>query len=131
MRPLLLVVILSSVSCFGDDAPEPRAISAKVAKPGDTVTITGVGLGVSKVDEVYLTDHKFDMKVKVLEQKDSSITVRVPPFAKPGRVQLLMLTKGEDPKLLEQPLYLVIEEATTEIGEVKKPDAKHTPDPKQ
>jgi hypothetical protein len=131
MRTLLLVAILSSVSCFGGDAPEPKAISSKVAKPGDTLVITGIGLGVNKIDEVYLTDHKFDMKVKVLEQKEDSITVRVPPFAKAGRVQLLMLTKGDEPKLLEQPLYVVIEEATTEIGQVKKPDAKSTPEPKQ
>jgi hypothetical protein len=130
MRTLLLLAIVSSLSCFGDDAPEPKAISAKVAKPGDTLTITGVGLSASKVDEVYLTDHKFDMRVKVLEQKETSITVRVPPFAKPGRVQLLMLTKGDTPALLEQPLYVIIEEATTEIGEVKKPDSKHA-NPKQ
>jgi hypothetical protein len=130
MRTLLLMAIVTSISCFGDDSPEPKTISAKVAKPGDTLIISGKGLGANKIDEVYLTDHKFDMKVKVLEQKETSITVRVPPFAKPGRVQLLMLTKGDQPALLEQPLYLVIEEATTAMGPVKKSDSKRS-QPKQ
>jgi hypothetical protein len=61
------------------------------------------------------------MKVKLLEQTDHIIRFRIPPFAKPGRVQLLMLTKGDEPKLLEEPVYLVIEEATTEVGQVKTP----------
>ena len=135
MRTFPLVAILSSLSCLalaaGDDAPQPNALSVKTAKPGDTFSITGVGLSATKVDEVYLTDHKFDMRVKVLNQQENSITVRVPPFAKPGRVQLLMLTKGDDPKLLEQPLYLVIEEATTETAEVKKTAEAAKPTPEQ
>ncbi|MBZ5602192.1 MAG: hypothetical protein LAO79_07800 [Acidobacteriia bacterium] len=130
MRPLLLVGILSSIICTGGtadgDAPQMTTISAKAAKPGDVIEITGVGLDPAKVDEIYLTDHKFDMKVKVLEQKETAVKLRVPPFAKPGRMQLLLLTKGDDPKLLEQPVYLLIEDpATTEVTQVKKPeDAK-------
>jgi hypothetical protein len=127
MRSILLVGIVSSLCCFATDgeAPQMNTISAKVAKPGDILEITGVGLNSSKVDEIYLTDHKFDMKVKVLDQKETSITLRVPPFAKPGRMQLLMLTKGNEPKLLEQPLYLLIEDpSTTEVTQVKKPEAK-------
>src|SRR5579885_673322 len=128
MTPLLLVVILSSISlsAVDGDAPQMNTMSAKSAKPGDIVEITGVGLDAAKVDEVYLTDHKFDMKVKVLEQKDTVIKMRVPPFAKPGRMQLLVLTKGDEPKLLEQPLFLLIEDPNAiEVTQVKKPeDAK-------
>jgi len=125
MTPLLLVVILGSVGFFvaDGDAPQMNTISAKTAKPGDIVEISGVGLDPAKVDEIYLTDHKFDMKVKVLEQKETVIKMRVPPFAKPGRMQLLVLTKGDSPKLLEQPLYLLIEDpSTTEVTQVKKAD---------
>jgi hypothetical protein len=123
MKTLTLVLLLSGIGFAAgandDDAPQPSAISVKTAKPGDVFNITGVGLGTNKVDEIYLTDHKFDMRVKVLEQQDGKIIVRVPPFAKPGRVQILMLTKGEEPKLLEQPLYLLIEDSTTEIASKK------------
>src|ERR1700756_2688784 len=110
MTPLLLAVILSTISYIAvdGDAPQMNTISAKTAKPGDIIEISGVGLESAKVDEIYLTDHKFDMKVKVLEQKTTTVKLRVPPFAKPGRMQLLVLTKGDEPKLLEQPLFLLI-----------------------
>jgi hypothetical protein len=130
MRPLLLVGILSCAACFaGDDevAPQMNTLSTKSAKPGELFTINGVGLNNSKIDEIFLTDHKFDMKVKVIEQKDTSMTLRVPPFAKPGRMQVLVLTKGDDPKLLEQPLYILIEDATTEVSQAKPPEPVKAP----
>lgn len=132
MRPLMpmaaMFVALSGLA-RADEAPQMNTISPRIAKPGDVLDITGVGLDPSQVDEVYLTDHKFDMKVKVLEQHAKMIKLRVPPFAKAGRMQLLVLTAGEEPKLLEQPLYVLIEEQKTEIGQVKKTDqAEHKPD---
>lgn len=119
MRLFLLASMLAAATCFagpGDDAPQMTGASAKTAKPGDIIDISGLGLGTKAIDEVYLTDHKFDMKVKLLEQTDKLIKFRVPPFAKPGRVQLLMLTTGETPALLEEPVYLVIEEPSTEVA---------------
>ena len=53
-------------------------------KIGSVLRIQGVFLGKAKVDEVYLTDHTFDMKVKVLDQTEDSIEFRIPPFVKPG-----------------------------------------------
>jgi hypothetical protein len=126
MRLLLLVGILSSMNAFAaaGDAPQMISISVNTAKPGDVIEIQGVGLDPAKVDEIYLTDHKFDMRVKVLEQRDTEVKLRVPPFAKPGRMQLLLLTKGDNPKLLEQPLYLLIEDPETPVTEGKKTDEK-------
>jgi hypothetical protein len=131
MRPLLFVAIVASAACYAspdDDSPQMNTISSRVAKPGDVIDISGLGLSTKQIDELYLTDHKFDMKVKVVEQSDKQIKFRVPPFAKPGRMQILVLTRPdearhEDAKLLEQPLYLVIEEPTTEVGQVKTPPA--------
>jgi hypothetical protein len=79
--------------------------------------IQGDFLGKTRVDEVYLTDHTFDMKVKVLAQTEDSIEFRVPPFVKPGRLQLLVKTTGREPLLLEQPLYITIEELKEEPKE--------------
>jgi hypothetical protein len=125
---LIAPALLLALSCFGGDelAPQITKVEPRVVKPGDTVTVTGVSLGDDKVDEVYLSDHKFDMKVKVLDQSAKMIKFRVPPFAKPGRMQLLMLMKpeknDEDPKLLELPAYLLIEEVSTEITQVQGQD---------
>src|SRR5579863_8206348 len=117
---LIAPALLLAACCFATDelAPQISKVEPRVAKPGDTVVVTGVSIGDDRVDEVYLSDHKFDMKVKVLEQNAKMIKFRVPPFAK-GRMQLLMLMKpskdNEDPKLLELPAYLLIEEVSTEI----------------
>jgi IPT/TIG domain len=124
---LITPALLLALCCFASDelAPQISTVLPRIVKPGDTVTVTGVSLGDDRVDEVYLSDHKFDMKVKVLEQDSKVIKFRVPPFAKPGRMQLLMLMKAEkeeDPKLLELPAYLLIEEISTEIGQVQAPD---------
>src|ERR1700684_2879227 len=106
---LVAPALLLALCCFAGDelSPQISTVAPRVAKPGDTVVVTGISLGEDRVDEVYLSDHKFDMKVKVLEQNAKMIKFRVPPFAKPGRLQLLMLMKpekeDEDPKLLELP----------------------------
>jgi hypothetical protein len=114
------VLLVSTCSiCAAEEAPQVNGMSPKTAKPGEVIEITGLSLGANKIDEVYLTDHKFDMRVKVVEQKSGIIRFRVPPFAKPGRMQLLLLTKGENPLLLEQPAFLVIEDNATEIGQVR------------
>jgi hypothetical protein len=123
---LIAPAMLLATCCFAADAlaPQIATVSPKVVKPGDTVVVTGVSLSEDRVDEVYLSDHKFDMKVKVLSQNSKEIKFRVPPFAK-GRMQLLMLMKpykDEDPKLLELPAYLLIEEVSTEITQVQGPD---------
>ena len=133
--PLLLAISFATL-CFPEElAPQVNTMAPRTAKPGDTIVLTGVALGPNKVDEVFLTDHKFDMKVKVLEQTDTVIKFRIPPFAKPGRMQLLLLTRAakedEDPQLLEQPCYLMIEENSTEIGQVKSEKEKNPPPPEQ
>jgi hypothetical protein len=123
---IIAAALLLAFSCLAADelAPQISTVTPRVAKPGDTVTVTGVSLGENLVEEVYLSDHKFDMKVKVLEQGPKMIKFRVPPFAK-GRMQLLMLMKAvkdDDPKLLELPAYLLIEEISTEITQVQTPE---------
>lgn len=126
MRLIALALLFTSYCLASDElAPQISTVAPKVVKPGDTVVVTGVSLGENQVEEVYLSDHKFDMKVKVLEQNATMIKFRVPPLSKPGRMQLLMLMKAikdEDPKLLELPAYLLIEEVSTEITQVQGQD---------
>ena len=97
-------------------APQTERMEPRTGKPGTIVKITGKSLDKGHVDEVYLTDHRFDMKVKVLEQSATLLVVRIPPFVKPGRLQLLLLTPGSNPVYLEQPLYLQIEAGDEELA---------------
>jgi len=112
---------LLSVLCFGltaplfaqvpkDQVPEMQNVEPKNGKIGSVLRATGVHLGKTKVEEVYLTDHTFDMMVKVLDQTDNSIQFRIPPSVKPGKLQLLVKTTGKEPVLLEEPVYITVEE---------------------
>ncbi len=121
-----LMLGLGCLAVYGQTAPTVRistqasGVEPKVARPGAVLTITGTALNREKIQEVFLTDHRFDMKLKVLEQSDQVLKVRVPPFAKPGRQRLLVLTSGENAAYLEMPIYVVIEEEEVASVEVPK-----------
>jgi hypothetical protein len=112
MRLTLVLSLLCSAGAASLSAQVPvmHKVQPASGSIGSVLKIQGDFLGKAKVDEVYLTDHTFDMKVKVLDQTDDSIEFRIPPFVKPGRLQLLVKTAGKEPLLLEQPVYITIEE---------------------
>ncbi len=110
---LTLILSLLSFGLAGSllaQAPQMTRVQPDNGKIGSVLRIHGIYLGKAKVDEVYLTDHTFDMKVKVLDQTDDSIQFRIPPSAKPGRLQLLVKTVGKQALLLEQPVYITVED---------------------
>lgn len=123
----ILALATSSVELFGGGPFSPQAVQMepKVVRPGSVITITGVALGKPSVEEVFLTDQRFDMKVKVLEQTDTTLKVRVPPLAKPGRQQLLLRVGGDRPVYLEQPVYVLVEveeqESSDKAGSANSP----------
>jgi hypothetical protein len=128
-----LTLVLSLLCCAGAaslsaQVPVMNKVQPDSGKIGSVLRIQGVYLGKTKVDEVYLTDHTFDMKVKVLDQTDDSIEFRVPPFAKPGRLQLVVKTVGKEPIILEQPVYVTIEDGK-ESKETLQATATTTPPP--
>lgn len=112
MRLTLVLSLLgfAGAASLSAQVPVMHKVQPESGSIGSVLKIQGDFLGKAKVDEVYLTDHTFDMKVKVLDQTDDSIEFRVPPFVKPGRLQLLVKTTGKEPMLLEQPVYITIEE---------------------
>ncbi len=112
MRLTLVLSLLGLAGAVSLSAQTPmmHKVVPDSGKIGSVLRIKGDFLGKAKVDEVYLTDHTFDMKVKVLDQTEDSIEFRIPPFVKPGRLQLLVKTAGREPVLLEQPVYITVEE---------------------
>ena len=115
MRNYKVPIVALATACvglYGQSAPvSPQAtrLEPKIAKPGMVLTITGVALGKTRIEEVFLTDHRFDLKVTVLEQADNTLKIRVPPFVKAGRQQLLLLTAGPNRAYLEQPVFVLVE----------------------
>jgi hypothetical protein len=75
---------------------------------GTVLRAYGMDLGKQKIDSVYLSDQTFDMMVKVLNQTDQFIEFRIPPFVKPGKLQLVLKTAGKEPVMLEQPVYIKV-----------------------
>jgi len=110
------LVLSLSLLCIGAAAslsaqvPLMHTVQPDAGKIGSVLRIRGVFLDKAKVDEVYLTDHTFDMKVKVLGQTEDYIEFRIPPSVKPGRLQLLVKTTGREPLLLEPPAFITVEE---------------------
>ncbi len=121
MVPALTFLAICSAVAFAE-GPQARSMEPRKGKAGAVLVIKGIHLGKTAVEDVFLTDHRFDMKVKVLAQTEEILTVRIPPFAKPGRQQLLLLTGGDDPKLLEQPVYVLVEQEETETADARKLD---------
>ena len=79
-----------------------------MATSGDVVKVTGDNLGATNVAALYLTDGTNDTKMAILAQTPASITFKVPPDAKTGRLALMFLTKSDPPKLLEEPVKVTI-----------------------
>jgi hypothetical protein len=123
------LVLSLSLLCIGAAAslsaqvPVMNKVQPDSGKIGSVLRINGVFLGKAKVDEVYLTDHTFDMKVKVLDQTEDSIEFRIPPSVKPGRLQLLVKTTGHDPVLIEQPVFITVEEPKEALEATTTPPA--------
>jgi hypothetical protein len=122
------LMFLTSLFCFGlagalsAQIPQMNDVQPNGGKVGAVLRIHGISLGKAKVDEVYLSDHTLDMKVKVLDQKDDTIEFRIPPSVKPGRLQLVVKTAGKQPLILEQPVFITVEEPkeNTEIAASSK-----------
>jgi hypothetical protein len=88
-----------------------KAVRPDSGKVGSVLRVRGAELNKEKVDSVYLSDQTLDMLVKVLNQTDDVIEFRIPPSVKPGRFQLVIKTAGKQPRILEQPLYIRVEES--------------------
>lgn len=117
MRPgkakwVVATMILAAGMAWAVDktgAPYMKAVEPATAKAGDVVKVVGDFLDKTRVAEVYLTKGNTDLKVQIVEQTGEFIRFKVPAAAGPARYQLMFLTAGADPKLLEQPVYLIVE----------------------
>ncbi len=121
--PLLCLTLAASLFAqMPDKVPQMHTVKPDNGKIGSVLHIQGIYLGKASVDEVYLTDHTFDMKVKVMAQSEDSIDIRIPPSAKPGRLELLVKTTGKEPLLIEQPVYITVQEPkdTSELASASK-----------
>ncbi|MGC9970774.1 MAG: IPT/TIG domain-containing protein [Bryobacteraceae bacterium] len=111
MAPVLLAVLMLSV-CLHAQAtmPQMKTVEPANGKAGDLLTVTGENLDKANVAKLYLTDGTHDIEVAMEEQVATSIKFKIPAKAKPGRLALMVLTRGKEPKLIEQPVKVTIDE---------------------
>ena len=105
----IVLLLFASFAMFGQEAM-PRMSSAEptTGKIGDEVTITGENLDKANVGKVYLTDGKNDLECVVTTQTGTEVKIKIPAKAT-GRMALMILTGGKEPKLIEQPVKVTIE----------------------
>ena len=104
-------VLGMAIALFGQQ-PMPRMTTVEPGngKKGDVITVAGENLEKTQVSKVYLTDGKNDLPVDLTEQAATVIKFKIPGKATPGRFSLMLLTTGKDPKLIEQPVRLTVDE---------------------
>ena len=109
---LLLVALAATPPLVAQETiPRCSTVEPMSGKVGTEIVITGENLGKEYVAELYLTDGKNDIKVVMLEQTATTIKTKIPPSAKVGeRYRLMILTRGKEPKLIEQPVRFEVEE---------------------
>jgi hypothetical protein len=88
--------------------PRMSSIEPGSGKKGDVVAVTGENLDKSNVVKVYLTDGKNDLECVVTGQTATEIKIKIPEKAT-GRMALMILTGGKEPRLIEQPVKVTIE----------------------
>jgi hypothetical protein len=111
--PLAIAIFFTlavPVQPFGQSAiPQMQTVDPASGRSGDVVAVNGDNLDQNTVAELYLTDGKEDVKVEITEQTTTVIKFKIPANAKTGRLALMVLTKGKDPKLIEEPVKVLIE----------------------
>jgi hypothetical protein len=112
--PLLLGFALPGVPASQSGMPSMRSVEPAFGKAGDVLAIQGENLGTDRVAGLYMTDGTTDIKTTIIEQTANLIRFRIPPEAKPGRLALMVLTRDDPPRLIEEPVKITVEPDTTD-----------------
>ena len=104
-----LLFALAAPSLLVAQLPQMQTVEPASGKGGDVITISGQNLDQNIVAALYLTNGKEDFKVEITDQNESAIKFRIPLQTKPGRLALMVLTKGKDAKLIEEPVKVLVE----------------------
>jgi hypothetical protein len=104
----VLPVLLAGFAAWSQDAmPRMSSVEPGSGKTGDVVAVAGENLDKANVAKVYLTNGKDDFECVVTGQTATEIKIKIPAKAT-GRLALMILTGGKEPKLIEQPVKLAI-----------------------
>lgn len=121
---LLVSLLLAAGAAAWAEQPMPRMVSVDPAngKAGDVIVATGENLQKALVAKLYLTDGKNDLTCEMLDQTDTTIKFKIPAHAAIGtRLTVMVLTTGKDPRYIEQPVKVEIDDASAKPAEPAQP----------
>lgn len=105
----VLLLFAATLVLYAQEAmPRMSTADPSSGKSGDVVAVTGENLDKANVGKVYLTDGKNDFECTITGQTATEIKFKIPVKAT-GRLALMILTGGKEPKLIEQPVKVTIE----------------------
>ncbi len=110
--PLILLAVAAPPLLLAQEViPRFTSVEPASGKVGVDIVITGENIGKENVAELYFTDGTNDFKTPMLEQTATTIKCKIPKGVSSGvRYRLMLLTRGKEPKLIEQPVRVEIEE---------------------
>jgi hypothetical protein len=109
LSSVVLLLLAATLVLFAQEAmPRMSSVEPSSGKAGDVLAVAGENLDKGSVGKVYLTDGKNDLECAVTEQSATEIKFKIPAKAT-GRMALMILTTGKEPKLIEQPVKVTIE----------------------
>ncbi|QOY89923.1 IPT/TIG domain-containing protein [Paludibaculum fermentans] len=107
---LLVALAAPPLLLAQDSIPRCTTVEPASGKVGTEFVVTGENLSKDTVAKLYLTDGTADIEIPMSEQTATTIKAKIPNSAKVGeRYKLMILTKGKEPKLIEQPVRFEIE----------------------
>ena len=108
IRSLSIFLFAGATLLQAQGLPKMTSVDPGQGKIGDELVVSGENLDKNAVAEIYLTDGKTDWKLAIVTQDGKSIKFKIPAGAKTGRFNLMLMTAGADPKLIEQPVRVTV-----------------------
>jgi hypothetical protein len=115
LRALFIVFICASILCLAATdpvwVPTPfvKSVAPSPAKVGDELVAIGQNLGKEFVAAVFLTRGDSQTQANLVAQTDNSLKFKVPAGLKAGRFGIMILTCGDTPRYIDEPVYVVIQ----------------------
>jgi hypothetical protein len=107
--PVMLALVAFVVEAAAQSLPMMRTLDPYSAKAGAEVVVTGDNLGKEAIAEVFIRADGKDTKVELTSQAEKEVKFKV-PNVKPGPYRVVVLTKGAEPTMVEEPVRLVVEQ---------------------
>jgi IPT/TIG domain len=104
------LILAAGLAAWAQDLPRVTTVNPPNGRAGDVISVAGENLAKTHVAKVFLTDEKNDIVVQVTEQTPTSLKFIIPAKASPGRFAVMVQTTGKQPKLIEEPVKLTVEQ---------------------